>query len=137
MAKKELFESNPLFKFIIKFFGAFPVERGKGDTEIIDTSLSKLEMGRNLLVFPEGTRSKDGKVGKGKSGVAVIAAAAQVPVIPVGISFKGSKLKFRSKVTVRYGKPIDLKQMGICDASPQNIKILKHKIMQDITELVD
>ncbi len=137
MAKKELFEGNPLFKFIIKFFGAFPVERGKGDTEIIDISLSKLEMGRNLLVFPEGTRSKNGKVGKGKSGVALIAAAAQVPVIPVGISFEGSKLKFRSKVTVRYGKPIALKEIGVCDTSPQNIKILKHRIMQDITELVD
>lgn len=72
--------------------GRISVVRGTGDTAVIDTSIEKLESGRNLVIFPEGTRSKDGKVGKGKTGVALIAAVAQTKVVPVGINFEGEKL---------------------------------------------
>ncbi|MBQ9374873.1 MAG: (d)CMP kinase [Ruminococcus sp.] len=112
MAKDELFHQNVFFTLLIKAFGAFPVTRGKGDTAAIDLSMEKLNKGRNLVIFPEGTRSKDGKVGKGKTGVALIAALAQVPVIPVGISFEG-KLKFRRKIVVRFGKPISAEELNI------------------------
>ena len=135
MAKEELFKQNIFFTWLIRFFGAFPVTRGKGDTVAIDTSVEKLEMGRNLVVFPEGTRSKDGKVGKGKTGVALIAAMAQVPVIPVGINFEG-KLKFRRKVVVRFGKPIRPEELAVTSVSPKELKMLKTKIMNAITELV-
>lgn len=135
MAKEELFKQNIFFTWLIRFFGAFPVTRGKGDTAAIDTSVEKLEMGRNLVVFPEGTRSKDGKVGKGKTGVALIAAMAQVPVIPVGINFEG-KLKFRRKVVVRFGKPIRPEELAVTSVSPKELKMLKTKIMNAITELV-
>ena len=76
MAKEELFQGNKAFKNLITALGAFPVSRGKGDTGAIDTSIEKLQLGRNLAIFPEGTRSLDGKVGKGKTGVALIAAVA-------------------------------------------------------------
>jgi 1-acyl-sn-glycerol-3-phosphate acyltransferase len=136
MAKEELFKQNIFFTLLIKAWGAFPVTRGTGDTAVIDTSIEKLESGRNLLLFPEGTRSKDGKVGKGKTGVALIAAVAQTQVIPVGINFEGEKLKFRKKVVVRYGKPIDPKEIGVSDASPANLKKMKKEIMDSITKLV-
>ncbi len=135
MAKEELFQQNIFFTALIRFFGAFPVTRGKGDTSAIDTAMEKLEMGRNLVIFPEGTRSKDGKVGKGKTGVALIAAVAQVPVVPVGISFDG-KLKFRRKVVVRFGKPIRPEDLQIKSTNPRELRTLKTKIMQSITELV-
>lgn len=135
MAKEELFHQNIFFTLLIKAFGAFPVTRGKGDTAAIDTSLEKLEKGRNLVIFPEGTRSKDGKVGKGKTGVALIAAMAQVPVVPVGINFEG-KLKFRRKVVVRFGKPIMPEELAVTSTNPKELKLLKSKIMDAITELV-
>ena len=69
MAKEELFK-NPFLSLLIKAFGAFPVVRGKGDMAVIDQSVEKLKKGKNLVIFPEGTRSKDGKVGRGKTGVA-------------------------------------------------------------------
>lgn len=136
MAKEELFKQNIFFTALIKAWGAFPVTRGTGDTSAVDTSIEKLESGRNLVIFPEGTRSKDGKVGKGKTGVALIAAVAQTNVIPVGINFEGEKLGFRKKVTVRYGKPIDPKELGVTDASPKNLKKIKKEIMDSITDLV-
>lgn len=135
MAKEELFKHNIFFTGLIKFFGAFPVSRGKGDTAVIDTSIEKLEMGRNLVIFPEGTRSKDGKVGAGKTGVALVAAVAQTKIVPVGIIFEG-KLKFRRKVVIKYGKPITPEEIGVTGTDPRSLKKLKLRIMEDITKLV-
>lgn len=135
MAKEELFKQNIFFKWLITAFGAFPVTRGKGDTAAIDLSMEKLNKGRNLVIFPEGTRSKDGTVGKGKTGVALIAALAQVPVVPVGINFEG-KLKFRKKIVVRFGKPINAEKLNITSANPRELKKLKGLIMDEITKLV-
>ena len=129
MAKEELFHQNVFFTLLIKAFGAFPVTRGKGDTQVIDTSIEKLEKGRNLVIFPEGTRSKDGKVGKGKTGVALVAAVAQVPVVPVGINF-------RKRVVVRFGKPIVPGEIGVTATDPHSLRTIKNEIMKNITELV-
>lgn len=135
MAKEELFQGNKAFKWLITFMGAFPVTRGRGDTAIIDTSIEKLESGRNLTIFPEGTRSKDGKVGKGKTGVALIAAVAQTKIVPVGITFEG-KLKFRRRVIVRYGKPIIPAEIGASNTDTKSLRVLKNKVMEEITSLV-
>lgn len=136
MAKEELFKQNIFFTWLIKAFGAFPVTRGKGDTSAIDMSLERLNKGFNLVIFPEGTRSKDGRVGKGKTGVALIAAIAQVPVIPVGIVFEG-KLKFRKKVVVKFGKAISPEELNVSDTSPKELKKLKLTIMNEIVDLVE
>lgn len=135
MAKEELFQKNKAFVGLIKFWGAFPIARGKGDMDAIKLSFEKLEEGRNLLIFPEGTRSHDGKVGRGKTGVALIAAVAQCPVIPVGINFEG-KLKFRKKIVVRFGKPIRPEQLKVTTPGPKELKLLRTTIMDSITELV-
>lgn len=136
MAKEELFK-NKAFSWLIRTFGAFPVTRGKGDSSIITVSADKLREGRNLVIFPEGTRSKDGKVGNGKSGVALIAAKSDAYVVPVGIVFDG-ELKFRKKVTVKYGKPISPDELKISEeSSPRELKRLKETIMGSIKGLVE
>lgn len=136
MAKEELFK-NKLFGWFITKLGAFPVKRGAGDMQVIDDSIAILNSGRNLVIFPEGTRSKDGKVGKGKTGVALIAAKSGADVIPCGIIFEGEKLKFRSKLTLRFGKVIPAEEIAVEDASPKALKGVKKRIMEAITELVE
>lgn len=137
MAKEELFR-NRFFAALIKSLGAFPVSRGKGDTAVLDKSVDCLKNGSNLMIFPEGTRSKDGKVHRGHSGAAVIAARSGNLVVPVGIVF-GEKLKFRSKVTVKFGKPIDPSEyVEISDApNPRQLVRLKNRYMADIRLLVE
>lgn len=138
MAKEELFEKK-LFAWLIRSLGAFPVARGKGDTGVIDTAVDRLNNGRSLMIFPEGTRSKDGKVGKkGHTGAALIAARSGKPIIPVGICY-GEKLKFRTPLTVKYGKPIDpAEYCEICDApNPRQLVKLKNRYMADIKFLVE
>lgn len=136
MAKEELFK-NKLFGWFIRRLGAFPVRRGSGDMSVIDDSIHILESGRNLVIFPEGTRSKDGRVGKGKTGVALIAAQSGADVVPCGISFEGEKLKFRSKLTLKYGKVIKAEELHISGTSPKELKAVKQRIMGEITALVE
>lgn len=137
MAKEELFE-NRFFGGLIRWLGAFPVSRGKGDMGVIDKAVEALNDGRSLMIFPEGTRSKTGKVQKGHSGAGLISARSGKPIIPVGIVF-GEKLKFRTKVTVKYGKPINpADYCEICDEpNPRQIVKLKNRYMKDIKNLVE
>ena len=136
MAKEELFK-NKLFGWFITMLGAFPVKRGAGDMQVIEDSVAILNSGRHLVIFPEGTRSKDGKVGKGKTGVALIAAKSGADVLPCGIIFEGEKLKFRSKLTLRFGKVIPTSEIAVEDASPKALKSVKIRIMDAIRELVE
>ena len=138
MAKEELFR-NKFFAWLIRSLGAFPVARGKGDTGVIDTAVDRLNNGRSLMIFPEGTRSKDGKVAKkGHTGAALIAARSGKPIIPVGICY-GEKLKFRTPLTVKFGAPIDpAEYCEICDApNPRQLVKLKNRYMADIRFLVE
>lgn len=137
MAKEELFKFKP-FAILIKMLGAFPVSRGKGDETAIENSVKAIESGRNLVIFPEGTRSKDGKLGKGKSGAALIAAKAHTDIVPVGIIFEGEKLHFRSKIIVRYGKPISSEGYFDENGEPILRKLvkLKNQYMDSIRVLI-
>ncbi len=136
MAKEELFK-NKLFGAFIRFLGAFPVKRGAGDMQIISDCVDILKSGRNVVIFPEGTRSKENKVGKGKTGVALIAAKSGADVLPMGIVFEGEKLHFRSKVTLKIGKLIRSEELDIGNGSPKELKRIKKTIMDSITELVE
>ncbi|MDE5854789.1 MAG: 1-acyl-sn-glycerol-3-phosphate acyltransferase [Ruminococcus sp.] len=137
MAKEELFK-NKFFAWLIRSLGAFPVSRGKGDTGVLDTAVERLENGRSLIIFPEGTRSKDGKVHRGHSGAAVISARSQKRIIPVGVIF-GEKLKFRTKVTVKYGEPINPADYidNFNEPNPRQLVKLKTRYMEEIKRLVE
>lgn len=136
MAKEELFR-NRFFGWLIRRLGAFPVTRGAGDNGVIETAEQFVRSGRVLMIFPEGTRSKDGRVGRGKTGVALIAAQTGAPVVPVGISFTGT-LHFRSRIIVRFGTPIQPAELALGeDPKPRELAALKSRIMAEIKGLVD
>jgi 1-acyl-sn-glycerol-3-phosphate acyltransferase len=114
MAKQELFEVNPGLTWLFNVNGTFPIKRGELDLAAIDHALNLVKDGHVLGMFPEGTRSRTGKLQRGRSGAARIAIQAQVPVVPayvhgVGPVFKASNylsLKPRAPVTVRIGLPL-------------------------------
>ncbi|NLA11791.1 MAG: 1-acyl-sn-glycerol-3-phosphate acyltransferase [Firmicutes bacterium] len=81
MAKKELF-SNPALAFLLKR-AAFPVDRDKADFGAIRQAFKVLEEGGVLGLFPEGTRSKTGRLQKLQEGTALIAGRSGAPVLPV------------------------------------------------------
>ncbi len=135
MAKEELFR-NPVVGIVIRGLGAFPVKRGKGDTSAIDHAEQLIRDGKVLAMFPEGTRSKDGKPLRPKSGAAVVASQTGADVIPAAIYFQG-KLHFRSKVVVSFGDIIPNEQLHITGKSPREIKEASNLIMGKIIALLE
>jgi 1-acyl-sn-glycerol-3-phosphate acyltransferase len=134
MANKELFEKK-IFAAIIRYFDAFPVDRGNDGMDVIKTSAEKIKAGRNLMIFPEGKRSKDGTVGRVKSGVIFIAAMTGADIVPVGIEFSG-KLRFRTKIIIRYGKVIEgFKLQDGKEPSAREMKDFKNLLQATIKEL--
>jgi 1-acyl-sn-glycerol-3-phosphate acyltransferase len=107
MAKSELF-ANPLFAFIIKNLGAFPVKRGMSDRSAVKNALTILSEGRVLGMFPEGTRSQNGLLGRAGPGIFTLAGRAGVPVVPaalLGTGKIGLKTPF-PKLKVVFGRPL-------------------------------
>lgn len=84
MAKEELFKPA-IAGAVIRSLYAFPVKRGAADRGAIKTALGILKQGLCLGVFPEGTRSKDGKTHKAEAGVSLLAAMSKAPVVPTAI----------------------------------------------------
>ena len=84
MAKEELFKV-PILGKIVRKANAFPIKRGKADREAIRIGLKTLREGKVLGIFPEGTRSRTGELGKGLSGVGFFALRSDATVIPCAI----------------------------------------------------
>ncbi len=111
MAKEELFKV-PVLKNLIKIYGSYPVKRGKAGSSVIKAALEYLDEGWGAGVFIGGTRTADGKIDDPQAGAALIAAKAQVPVIPVSlwgtekIEVKGQKLPVSAPLTIRIGEPL-------------------------------
>jgi len=82
IAKEELFE-NFFFRLLITKLGAFPVERERMDRTAYQKILDLLKKEEIVVLFPEGTRSVNGKIGQLQSGTARIALKTNVPLVPI------------------------------------------------------
>jgi CMP/dCMP kinase len=106
MAKRELFGS-PLFGMLIRALGALPVKRGLADRAALRLCLQTLRQAKPLIIFPQGTRVRQGR-GAIHTGVAWLARRACVPVVPVCVSGSGWKASLlrQRPVRVRVGEPL-------------------------------
>lgn len=131
MAKEELFEV-PVLKTILTNANTFPVKRGVSDMGAIRTALKVLKSDNCVCMFPEGTRSKDGKLHKGASGVALLAAKSKATVIPVAITGTFKAKPFH-RLTITYGKP-----MKFDEQKPNKEKLdeFTEKVMQEIASML-
>lgn len=132
MAKEELF-SNAFYRWFWKTVKAFPVGRGKNDIGAIKTAIKLLRGGTAVCMFPEGTRNKTGELLPFKTGVAMIAHSAKVPVIPVGIV---SNLKFRSKFTIVYGEPIYFDELYGKKLTKEDLDAATEKIQNAVKKAI-
>lgn len=130
MAKEELFRA-PVLKTLLPPLHAFPVKRGMSDRQALRTGIDVLKQGHVLGIFPEGTRSKDGKLQKGLSGVGFFALRTDAQVVPCAIIGPYRPLK---KLKVVYGKPMDMSSLRERKASPEEVT---EYIMSHIQALLD
>ena len=113
MAKIEM-RSWPVIGWLATQSGVYFVRRGERDRAAQRFSLEALAAGKPIAMFPEGTRSRDGRLRTGKPGAAFLAMRSGVPILPAGISgtqriFPGrSRWPRASRILIRYGAPFTL-----------------------------
>ena len=113
MAKIELMRA-PVLGWLLRHGGAFPVRRGETDTQAIASALSILRAGGLLLMFPEGTRNRDGRavVQPGAARIALQAGAAIVPVAVLNTDRARLLPPRFPQFRVAYGPPLDLADLA-------------------------
>jgi 1-acyl-sn-glycerol-3-phosphate acyltransferase len=136
MAKKNLFVIKPVGNFI-RGLGAFPVHRGRPDMRAFRQAEQVLSQDLALIVFPEGTRSRNGQLRQAFPGPALIALRSGAPILPIGITGteKLERIKTflsRPRVTVSIGQPFHLPE----NASKLSRKELTTTMMERISELL-
>lgn len=112
VAKQELF-AVPLLGPLIRSLRAMPIDRSRLSRETLDTLAACLDRGHALVLFPEGTRSRDGKLGRAKPGIGMLLALRPVPVVPAyvqGTESPWRNLFRRGHMRVVFGRPLVLPQ---------------------------
>lgn len=125
LAKSSYFDGTGLGGWISRQFftaiGATPVQRGAGQAALdaLDQQRRIVESGRAIALYPEGTRSLDGRLYKGRTGVAFLALQTGAKVVPVGLVGTNDAMPVGAKwprlsprMTIRYGEPLDLSHHG-------------------------
>lgn len=129
LAKSSYFDGRGMSGWLSREFftaiGAVPVQRGAGQAALdaLDQQRRLLDEGKAVALYPEGTRSLDGRLYKGRTGVAFLALQSGAPVVPVGLIGTddvmpvGARLpSVRHRITVRFGEPLHLSSHGSADS---------------------
>ena len=146
LAKEEYWNGagvgGALRKGFFSAVGMVPVNRHSATAaqESLDAALEVLKSGEAFGIYPEGTRSRDGQLYRGRTGVAWLALTAQVPIVPVGligtedIQPVGASFPRLAKVTVRFGTPIGVESYAGVPAGKAR-RMLTDEVMAAIAEL--
>jgi 1-acyl-sn-glycerol-3-phosphate acyltransferase len=141
MAKKEMFKW-PVINLLFRFIGAFPVDRQGADLGALREAQSVIHDGILLLMFPEGTRSKDRQLHEGFSGTALIAYRTGAPLIPIAITgtenipwpFVFFRPFMGPRVTITFGKPFYPPKAD--RITSEQAKLATDVIMRHVAELL-
>jgi 1-acyl-sn-glycerol-3-phosphate acyltransferase len=140
ISKVQHFESK-VKAFLFKRWGVIPLKRGSGDSEAFDRSREVLQRGDAFIIYPEGTRSLDGRLHKGHTGVARLALLTNSPVVPVACvgTFenlpKGEAMPKFHKVEVRFGRPLDFSKFRGKVDDRETLRQITDTVMSEIQAL--
>ena len=137
LAKKELFRSK-VFGWFIKKLNAIPISRGEYDRKGLERSVELLKEGKALVLFPEGSRSKNGKLHEPRPGIGKIALEAEVPIVPAYVSNSRnliqSALKGKS-IGVSFDTPVDPTWLRKVPRNKEGYRLIGQEIMRRINIL--
>lgn len=131
----------PFFGPLFPAMNVIPVERDGNDMSALREVVKKVRAGNGIVLFPEGTRSKDGNLQPGRAGIGLIIAKTRAPVLPMRIfgayeAFpKGSKGMRFTQITVVIGEPIYFTPEELEPASRETYQKLSNRVMEAISAL--
>lgn len=136
MAKAELFKI-PLLRGLITFLGAYPVDRGGADVGSLRRTISLINNGYAIGIFPQGTRHPGADPAKTpvKHGVGMIAYHAKATVVPAYIRTKGNRVRIFRKTELIIGAPIPFDELGFTAGGTKEYKAVTEKIFTKICAL--
>lgn len=140
MAKEELFKPRLLGAWI-RGVGGFPVKRGTADRKAIKHAIELLAEGEAVCIFPEGTRSPDGKLQDPELGIGLIALKSRAPIVPVAligtdrVLTPGGKGVHRHAMKIVYGEPIICSDLFEEKESRQAMEEIGRRVMAGIAAL--
>jgi len=137
MAKRELFK-NLLFGALIRFYNAVPVRRGVMDWSAVAQVKEILRSGGSVLLFPEGTRSRDGRLGKARFGVGLLAQQTGATIVPIYVrgTDRIRKSFFRQPpMAVFYAQPVTADQYAGFESSARGQLAISEMILERISVL--
>lgn len=142
LGKADYFESWRT-RWFFSGVGVVPVRREGGDKgqASLDTGVEILQRGDHVGIYPEGTRSPDGRLYRGKTGPVRMALEAGVDIVPVGVEGTdeawptGAHVPRRHPVTVRYGRPLDLSRHSDQREDPFVLRAATDELMFEIMML--
>jgi 1-acyl-sn-glycerol-3-phosphate acyltransferase len=143
VAKAEYFD-DPKSAWFFRAVGQIPIRREGGDASerALASAMEVLERGEVFAIYPEGTRTRDGYLHRGHTGVARLALRAAVPIVPVGmigtdeIQPTDKKLpRFFRSVTVRFGEPLDTSRFAGLAGDHRALRTLTDELMFEIQQL--
>jgi len=139
LAKKELFV-NRFFEWLISKYHAIPIDREGLDRRALTTVIGKLKSGESILMFPQGTRSRDGKLKKLKTGLGFIALKSRSNIMPLyvtGSDDLGACFLRRKKLRVRIGPPIRLDRDYKPEDRKRDYRIISSMVLEEMRILKD
>jgi len=140
LARSSLF-AVPILGAWMKKVNVIPVNREQADRKSLSQVIKTLQNGHGILMFPEGTRSKNGQIGAGKPGIGFIAYHSKAPVVPAYIEGSVRALSRHSrvirpvKIRTKYGKPVQLDDLYSRQDSREVYQAISNRIMEKIKEI--
>ena len=140
LARKTLLQW-PFFGPLFPDMNVIPVERDGNDMSALREVIKKIREGNGVLLFPEGTRSKDGNIQPARAGIGLVIAKTGAPVLPMRIfgaydAFpKNSKRLHFTQITVVIGEPLVFSPNDLASATRETYQMLSDRVMEAIAAL--
>ena len=147
LAKSEYFTGKGIKGLLVRWFftasGQLPIDRsgGKASEDALNTGIAFLATGKLLGIYPEGTRSPDGKMYRGRTGIARMALEAKVPVIPVAMIDTekampiGARLPKVQRIGVVFGRPLEFSRFEGYENDRFVLRAITDEIMHELLGL--
>jgi 1-acyl-sn-glycerol-3-phosphate acyltransferase len=143
-ARASLFRFPP-FALLIRLVGAMPLERGRGDSAAFKLAIGELKAGRCMMLFPEGTRTRDGALGEFKPGVTLLQRRTKASILPLAIEgahdvwpHGQARPKLRGRLAIMAGNPIPYEELrrdgadAVLDKLKREIETMRMILREDL-----